>query len=107
MIRTPPGWGVDVLSHAYRSITTVRPDWSKRVSAPPAVQRIDVSDLRWALARGMEDFGASRTDVIFLCVIYPLVGLLLARVASGTTCCRWCSRWHPASRWWGRSPRSD
>ena len=31
----------------------------------------------------MEDFGASRTDVIFLCVIYPLLGLLLARVASG------------------------
>ena len=83
MIKTPPGWGVDVLSHAYRSMTTVRPDWSERVSAPPAVRRIDVSDLRWALARGMEDFGASRTDVIFLCVIYPLLGLLLARVASG------------------------
>ena len=31
----------------------------------------------------MEDFGASRTDVIFVCVIYPLMGLLLARLASG------------------------
>jgi uncharacterized membrane protein len=83
MIKTPPGWGVDVLSHAYRSMTTARPDWSERTTAPPAVRRIHVSDLRWALARGMEDFGASRTDVIFLCVIYPLLGLLLARVASG------------------------
>jgi uncharacterized membrane protein len=31
----------------------------------------------------MEDFGASRTDVIFLCLIYPLAGLLLARMAFG------------------------
>jgi uncharacterized membrane protein len=31
----------------------------------------------------MEDFGASRTDVIFLCVVYPLMGLLLARLAFG------------------------
>jgi hypothetical protein len=30
MIKTPPGWGVDVLSHAYRSMTTARPDWSER-----------------------------------------------------------------------------
>jgi uncharacterized membrane protein len=83
MIKTPPGWGVDVLSHAYRSITTAQPDWPEGIAAPPAVRRIHVADLRWALARGMEDFGASRTDVIFLCVIYPLLGLLLARVASG------------------------
>jgi uncharacterized membrane protein len=74
VIKTPPGWGVDVVSLAYRSMTTARPDWSEHTSAPPAVRRIHVSDLRWAL---------SRTDVIFLCVIYPLLGLLLARVASG------------------------
>jgi uncharacterized membrane protein len=55
----------------------------ERASAPPEVQRIGFADLRWALARGMEDFGASRTDVIFLCVIYPLLGLLLARLAFG------------------------
>jgi uncharacterized membrane protein len=83
MIKTPPGWGADVLTHAYHSITATRSDGMDRASAPPTVRKINVSDLRWALARGMEDFGASRTDVIFLCVIYPLLGLLLARVASG------------------------
>jgi uncharacterized membrane protein len=83
MIKTPPGWGADVLTHAYHSITASRPNVSEDTSALPAVRRIGVSDLRWALSRGMEDFGASRTDVIFLCVIYPLLGLLLARVASG------------------------
>jgi len=33
------------------------------------------------LARGFDDFGAYRTDVIFLCVIYPVVGLVLQRLA--------------------------
>lgn len=83
MIRTPPGWGADMLTHAFQSATTVRPDWAVNASSPIVVHRIGLSDLRWALARGMRDFGASRTDVIFLCVIYPLVGLLLARVAFG------------------------
>jgi uncharacterized membrane protein len=82
MIKSPPGWGADALTHAYQSMTTARPDPAQR-SATPAVQRIGIHDLRWALARGMDDFGASRTDVIFLCLVYPLLGLLLARVASG------------------------
>ncbi|HEY4172772.1 MAG TPA: DUF2189 domain-containing protein [Rhodopila sp.] len=83
MIKTPPGWGFDVLAHAYHSVTTAHPDDTVRASAPPVVRRIHIADLRWALARGMEDFRESRTDVIFLCVIYPLIGLLMARVAAG------------------------
>src|SRR3546814_11088856 len=30
-----------------------------------------------------ELFGEKRTDIMFLCVIYPVVGLILARAASG------------------------
>ncbi|HBK07321.1 MAG TPA: hypothetical protein DDZ81_15955 [Acetobacteraceae bacterium] len=83
MIKTPPGWGADMLTQAFHSATTVKPDWAANASSPIVIRRIGFSDLRWALARGIEDFGASRTDVIFLCVIYPLVGLLLARLAFG------------------------
>jgi uncharacterized membrane protein len=83
MIRTPPGWGADMLSHAVQSVTTVRQPAEAVPSATITVRTLSVSDLRWALARGVEDFAASRTDVIFLCVVYPLLGLLLARVASG------------------------
>jgi uncharacterized membrane protein len=82
MIRTPPGWGADMLAHAYQSITTTRRD-QLNMSSAVNVRRLELADLRWALARGMEDFGASRTDVIFVCMIYPLLGLLLARLASG------------------------
>ena len=35
-------------------------------------------DLRDVLTKGREDFTACRSDVIFLCVIYPLAGLVLA-----------------------------
>jgi uncharacterized membrane protein len=51
--------------------------------AIPEVRRIEVADLRDALVKGFEDFGANRTDVIFLCVIYPLIGAVLARFAAG------------------------
>ena len=36
-----------------------------------------------SLAKGLDDFAAYRTDVIFLCMVYPLVGLVLARLAFG------------------------
>ena len=50
----------------------------------PEIRRIGVADLRHALARGLADFGACRTDVLVLCIIYPLAGLLLARLAFGS-----------------------
>jgi uncharacterized membrane protein len=83
MIRTPPGWGADVLTHAYQSIIATRRGPTAGTSSTVNVRQIELADLRWALTRGMQDFGASRTDVIFLCVVYPMMGLLLARLASG------------------------
>ena len=83
MIRTPPGWGADLLNQAYQSVSAPGVLPADVSTTRVAVRRIGLDDLRWALARGMEDFGASRTDLIFLCLIYPLLGLLLGRVASG------------------------
>jgi uncharacterized membrane protein len=83
MIRTPPGWGADVITRAYRSMTLTSDVGSWEASDTPAIRRIADDDLQWALKRGWEDFKASRSDVVFLCVLYPLVGLLLARLAFG------------------------
>jgi uncharacterized membrane protein len=47
------------------------------------VNRIGYADLRRALAQGVDDFYAMPTHAMFLCVIYPIVGLLLARLAFG------------------------
>lgn len=47
----------------------------------PEVRRITVADLREALRKGAGDVGALRDDVLFIGVIYPLAGLVLAAAA--------------------------
>ncbi len=49
----------------------------------PAVRTIGVADLIDALKRGWADFSAMPTHAVFLCVIYPIVGLVLARLLLG------------------------
>ncbi|MBV8926072.1 MAG: DUF2189 domain-containing protein [Bradyrhizobium sp.] len=51
--------------------------------AAPEIRSIGLSDLRRALKLGWEDFKAVPSHAINLCVIYPVLGLLLARVAFG------------------------
>jgi len=46
----------------------------------PIIRRIKRRDLTNALRAGIRDFAAARTDVIFLCLIYPLAGLVIAAV---------------------------
>ncbi len=48
--------------------------------ASPVIRRVAPSDLVDALARGLEDFLAMPSHAIFLCVIYPLIGMLLIGV---------------------------
>jgi uncharacterized membrane protein len=47
------------------------------------VRRIGFTDLKDALAKGADDFYAMPTHAMFLCMVYPIVGLLLARLAFG------------------------
>ena len=49
----------------------------------PAVRSIGVRDLSDALALGLQDFWAMPTHVIFLGLIYPVVGLVLFRAMFG------------------------
>ena len=53
------------------------------VRARPTVRRIGLADLKDALARGLADFSAIPTHAVFLCLIYPIVGLVLARAILG------------------------
>ena len=49
----------------------------------PVVRRISASDLMQALTRGYNDFAAMPSHAVFLCVIYPLLGLLLIAMTLG------------------------
>lgn len=48
-----------------------------------AIRKIGVADLQDALAKGADDFYAMPTHAMFLCIIYPIVGFALARLAFG------------------------
>ena len=50
----------------------------------PQVRKIGLGDLTDALRKGMADVGALRDDVLFIGLIYPLAGLVLATAASNT-----------------------
>jgi uncharacterized membrane protein len=83
-IRNPVEWSLDFVRSTGSIVESVsHVGVSADEEALPAIQRIELSDLGDALAKGLDDFAAYRTDVIFLCAIYPIVGLILARLAFG------------------------
>src|SRR6476646_7131431 len=47
------------------------------------IRTIDMSDLREALRLGWEDFKEVPSHAILLCLIYPVLGLVLARIVLG------------------------
>jgi uncharacterized membrane protein len=49
----------------------------------PVIRTIGLSDLHRALQLGWEDFKAVPSHAIILCVIYPVLGLVLARTVLG------------------------
>src|SRR5580658_9388881 len=51
--------------------------------ARPVVRHITPADLLQALARGLNDFSAMPSHAVFLCLIYPLLGLWLISLTSG------------------------
>jgi uncharacterized membrane protein len=56
---------------------------SRAAAAEPVVQRIGFADVRDALRLGWQDFLAAPTQLLFLGVLYPIVGLFAARATSG------------------------
>jgi uncharacterized membrane protein len=51
--------------------------------AAPAIRRIGRAELMQALARGWDDFSAMPSHALFLCAIYPAIGILLAGLTLG------------------------
>lgn len=52
-------------------------------STQPVVRKISAADLVDALARGIADFMAMPTHLVFLCAIYPIATLIAARTYAG------------------------
>jgi uncharacterized membrane protein len=91
-IRNPIEWGWDHLKQAAGTVGTAGHNIGHAhldgahldgAAAAPRVQKIDAADIKEALMLGLEDFGAYRSDVVFLCVIYPIIGMLAVPLAVG------------------------
>lgn len=86
-IRNPIEWACDHVADAAKSVSSVgnvlMGATDARRAPLPAVRKIDVGDLRDALAKGIDDFETYRTDVLFLCLVYPIIGLALAWLTIG------------------------
>ncbi len=86
-IRNPVEWSWGQISLAASAVgslpRSLRGSEASRHAALPAVRRITTADLKDALIKGADDFAAYRTDVVFLCLIYPIAGLALLWLSFG------------------------
>jgi uncharacterized membrane protein len=82
-IRNPIEWGWAQIKGAGHAVGSAGRSAHGAVAEAPQVRKIAPADLKDALRRGLDDFGAYRTDVIFLCLIYPVAGLFLAQLMFG------------------------
>src|SRR6201996_7909995 len=87
-IRNPIEWsGAQFVSAAHAAQAVGRSVEHMRETAhspAPAVRHIGTADVWQSLREGFSDFEAYRSDVIFLCATYAVIGVVLARVAFGS-----------------------
>ena len=65
------------------NVTSLTAEPDTDAAAAPVIRTIGLSDLHRALQLGWEDFKAVPSHAIILCVIYPVLGLVLARTVLG------------------------
>jgi uncharacterized membrane protein len=85
-IRNPIEWGFNQVQHVVSAVEQTGHAVRGRhdAVARPEISHIGVADLRDALRQGVADFGAARSDVIFLCLLYPVAGFVLGRAVFGS-----------------------
>jgi len=84
-IRSPLEWTGSQVMHAVHGVAWFGRSMGHAVSTlhspAPTVKTITLSDLAEVMEKGLSDFGAYRSDVFFLLFFYPVLNLVLARVA--------------------------
>jgi len=80
-IGNPLSWAAQGVSNAGHAMGDATGALGSPVTTPPKVRQITNDDLRSALRKGYGDFGRFRSDVMFLVLIYPVIGLCLAAFA--------------------------
>lgn len=80
-IGNPISWTIAGITGLSRFLNDAAEEIQGDHSAQPEVRTITLSDLTAALRKGAADFTALRSDVIFIVVMYPIIGLVLTTFA--------------------------
>lgn len=81
-IGNPLSWAAGALGSAGRYAASVgEAVGPSEAATEPQVRKLTLDDLRASLHLGAEDIGAFRSDVLFVCLIYPLMGAGLVALA--------------------------
>lgn len=87
MVRTignPLSWGASALLSAGAHAADATEHMGGREDERPVACDLATDDLHEALRAGLDDFTALRSDVMFICLLYPFIGLVLAWAALDT-----------------------
>lgn len=80
-IGNPLTWGANALAGAGQMAGETIDGTRGLDHRPPQIRTLSMSDIGDALRKGLADFMAVRSDVLFLVLIYPVIGAALAYLA--------------------------
>ncbi len=80
-IGNPASWFVQAIRRRSLYLKEGAAELGGEAAAPIELRDLQIADLKIVLRKGYEDFVALRTDVMFIVLIYPIVGLVLTLFA--------------------------
>ena len=80
-IGNPLTWFAQGMSGTGKAVGDAVEAMGSALTAPPETNTITVADIRTALRKGVADFTRFRSDVMFLVLIYPIIGIALTVMA--------------------------
>jgi uncharacterized membrane protein len=77
-IGNPLSWTAQALGRSGNHLAASARELGRdETGVPPQVRTLSTSDIRESLSEGWDDFIASRSDVMFIVLMYPVIGLVL------------------------------
>jgi uncharacterized membrane protein len=76
-IGNPLSWGAKVIGARSRDLAAASYAMGGEAVGTPVIATLTLADIRGALRAGLDDFGALRTDVAVMCLLYPIIGFVL------------------------------
>ena len=80
-IGNPLSWAFGAVRSSGGYVASVADAMEARDTAPPQIRTLTYTDLKTALKQGFDDMSVFRSDVIFICLLYPLMGMALVGLA--------------------------